>query len=63
MSSDSIINSEYAATDEQILELLNRLDTFGLQSEIDLPAIVFCGNQSAGKSSLLEAISEIQLPK
>jgi GTPase SAR1 family protein len=28
-----------------------------------LPAIAVCGNQSAGKSSLLEAISQLQLPR
>ncbi|RUS26006.1 P-loop containing nucleoside triphosphate hydrolase protein [Jimgerdemannia flammicorona] len=59
----SLAHSKYGSTDKEVLELLNRLRSFGISSEIDLSTIVFCGNQSAGKSSLLEAISDIQLPK
>ena len=31
--------------------------------EIDLPQIVFVGKQSAGKSSIVEAVTGIQLPR
>lgn len=34
-----------------------------VQTDIDLPQIAVIGNQSAGKSSLIEAISGITLPR
>ena len=34
-----------------------------MQLDIDLPQIAVIGNQSAGKSSLIEAISGITLPR
>ncbi|CAG8599938.1 2597_t:CDS:2, partial [Ambispora gerdemannii] len=30
---------------------------------VDFPTVMFCDNRSAGKSSLLEAISGVQLPR
>ncbi|KAH8110479.1 P-loop containing nucleoside triphosphate hydrolase protein [Phellopilus nigrolimitatus] len=47
----------------QMLSLVDRLNSLGIQSEIDLPQIVVIGGQSAGKSSLVEAISGIKLPR
>ena len=35
----------------------------GAQLSIELPTIAVCGNQSAGKSSLLEAICDVPLPR
>lgn len=37
--------------------------TFSVQTDIDLPTIAVIGNQSAGKSSLIESISGITLPR
>ncbi|KAL4078952.1 P-loop containing nucleoside triphosphate hydrolase protein [Scleroderma yunnanense] len=46
-----------------MLDLVNRLRNTGIQREIDLPMIAVIGNQSAGKSSLIESISGITLPR
>ncbi|KAJ7653846.1 P-loop containing nucleoside triphosphate hydrolase protein [Mycena rosella] len=47
-----------------MLDLVNRLQTPGLvQIDIDLPQIAVIGSQSAGKSSLIESISGITLPR
>jgi len=53
--------SSYAKSAVKYIEILNKLRRMGAQSTVDLPTVVFCGNQSAGKSSLLEAISGIQV--
>ena len=34
-----------------------------VQSDIDLPMVAVIGNQSVGKSSLIESISDIILPR
>lgn len=47
------------------LALLNTVDELrhhGLSRYISLPQIVVCGDQSSGKSSVLEAISGVQFP-
>ncbi|CAG8757843.1 4264_t:CDS:1, partial [Acaulospora morrowiae] len=53
----TISESHYAKKASKYLEILNQLRGIGAQFAVNLPTIVFCGNQSAGKSSLLEAIS------
>ncbi|GJJ07912.1 hypothetical protein Clacol_002118 [Clathrus columnatus] len=45
------------------LDIVNRLHSLGTQRDIDLPTIVVIGSQSAGKSSLIESISGINLPR
>ncbi|CAK5274279.1 unnamed protein product [Mycena citricolor] len=47
----------------QMLDLVNRMKNTGVQNDIDLPQIAVIGNQSAGKSSLIESISGITLPR
>ncbi|CAE6452553.1 unnamed protein product [Rhizoctonia solani] len=47
----------------KLLDLVNRLHNTGIQAEIDLPQICVVGSQSAGKSSLIESISGIKLPR
>ncbi|KAF9258340.1 hypothetical protein L218DRAFT_1005081 [Marasmius fiardii PR-910] len=46
-----------------MLDLANRLLNTGVQIDIDIPRVAVIGNQSAGKSSLIEAISGITLPR
>jgi GTP1/Obg family GTP-binding protein len=57
----TIGQSTYAKNATKYIEILNKLRRMGTQYAVDLPTVVFCGNQSAGKSSLLEAISGIQV--
>ncbi|KAF9222274.1 hypothetical protein BS17DRAFT_735704, partial [Gyrodon lividus] len=48
---------------KEMLDLVNRLRNTGVQTDIDLPMIAVIGSQSAGKSSLIESISGITLPR
>ncbi|CAG8503439.1 7611_t:CDS:2 [Diversispora eburnea] len=61
--SNTIAETQYAKKASQYINILNDLRRIGAHSAVDLPTVVFCGNQSAGKSSLLEAISNVQLPR
>jgi GTPase SAR1 family protein len=45
------------------MDLVDRLRRAGLSSVLQLPQIVVCGDQSSGKSSVLEAITEIPFPR
>lgn len=48
------------------IELLDAVDRLRLEGcgngELDLPQLIVCGDQSAGKSSVLEAISRVSFP-
>lgn len=52
-------------TDEQrrILDTVSKVRKCGLESVLSLPQIVVCGDQSSGKSSVLEALTEIPFPR
>ncbi|EMD32900.1 hypothetical protein CERSUDRAFT_76972 [Gelatoporia subvermispora B] len=54
---------QYSAGRRKMLDLINRLHSTGAQADIDLPLIAVIGQQSAGKSSLIESISGITLPR
>ncbi|KAK0479205.1 P-loop containing nucleoside triphosphate hydrolase protein [Armillaria novae-zelandiae] len=55
--------SELSQSRRRLLDLINRLHSTGAQVDIDLPQIAVIGSQSAGKSSLIESISGITLPR
>jgi len=61
LNTQTIGETIYARNAKNYIEILNKLRRIGAQSTVDLPTVVFCGNQSAGKSSLLEAISGVQV--
>ena len=46
----------------EILDIVDRLRSKGVGRYVDLPEIIVCGDQSAGKSSVLEAISGMSFP-
>ncbi|KIM31730.1 hypothetical protein M408DRAFT_237585 [Serendipita vermifera MAFF 305830] len=46
-----------------VLDLVNKLHSYGLHQQLDLPQIAVVGSQSVGKSSLIESISGITLPR
>ena len=45
------------------IDLVDNLRSYGLERELTLPRIAVLGVQSSGKSSVLEAISGVQLPR
>lgn len=46
----------------KVLDIISRLRVSGLSSIFPLPQIVVCGDQSSGKSSVLEALTEVPFP-
>ncbi|OCL01394.1 hypothetical protein AOQ84DRAFT_393696 [Glonium stellatum] len=58
--SPSFLDSD--GEDAEILKILDRLRELGLEQKYELPQILVCGAQSAGKSSTLEAITGIPFP-
>lgn len=48
---------------EKLLDVVNELRHSGLNGVLSLPQIVVCGDQSASKSSVLEAFTKIPFPR
>ncbi|CAE6461254.1 unnamed protein product [Rhizoctonia solani] len=59
----SMNDNEGARQRREVLGLLNSLRSLGLTQTLDLPQIAVIGSQSAGKSSLIEALCKIKLPR
>ncbi|KAH7883417.1 P-loop containing nucleoside triphosphate hydrolase protein, partial [Phlebopus sp. FC_14] len=55
--------SSYARMRKELMQLINDLRSMGADVLIDLPTVVVIGGQSAGKSSLVEAVSGINVPR
>ena len=47
----------------KVLDIVSKLRENGLSNFLELPQLVVCGDQSSGKSSVLEAISELPFPR
>ncbi|KAL3462370.1 dynamin family protein [Aspergillus heterothallicus] len=46
----------------KLLDIIDELRTIGIGSLVELPQLIVSGNQSSGKSSVLEAISRVRFP-
>ncbi|KLJ05991.1 hypothetical protein EMPG_10604 [Blastomyces silverae] len=57
------IEALQSSEQRELLDLVDRLRRAGLSSILQLPQIVVCGDQSSGKSSVLEALTEIPFPR
>ncbi|PIL37749.1 transporter [Ganoderma sinense ZZ0214-1] len=60
---DNILNSRYASARRELLELVRDLHALGHAKTLDVPQIAVIGKQSAGKSSLVEAVAGINVPR
>ncbi|KAL0955560.1 hypothetical protein HGRIS_001801 [Hohenbuehelia grisea] len=56
-------NAELSTGRQHLLDLMVKLLDTGVQAYVDIPQIAVIGSQSAGKSSLIEAIAGITLPR
>jgi GTPase SAR1 family protein len=61
-SSNGIGVSLQSKDTRNLLDVVDNLRSQGISRYIDLPEIVVCGEQSSGKSSILEAISGVRFP-
>src|SRR2546429_6639060 len=46
----------------ELLDVIDLLRSQGVSHYVPIPQIIVCGDQSAGKSSVLEALSGVQFP-
>ncbi|EON69688.1 hypothetical protein W97_08948 [Coniosporium apollinis CBS 100218] len=51
------------ADQRKIMDTVGKLRRIGLTSVLQLPQLIVCGDQSSGKSSVLEAITQIPFPR
>src|SRR5213078_36097 len=59
----SLIGTEYDFSRQKLNAIIKALRDCGTEEVVKLPKIAVIGNQSAGKSSLIEAISQIRVPR
>ncbi|KAH6903999.1 P-loop containing nucleoside triphosphate hydrolase protein [Coprinopsis sp. MPI-PUGE-AT-0042] len=56
-------HSDYSERARRLIELTNDLKDLGANHILDIPRVVFIGNQSAGKSSVVEGVTGIKVPR
>jgi len=57
------LQQSFSAGVRKVLDLVDDLRKIGVQEEVPIPQIAVMGDQSSGKSSVLEAISGIPFPR
>ncbi len=61
-SGDVALTKLQSQEQAKLLDALDRLRKSEFEAEFDVPQLIVCGDQSSGKSSVLEAISRIKFP-
>ncbi|XP_066478166.1 interferon-induced GTP-binding protein Mx1-like [Tiliqua scincoides] len=59
----SALSSQYEEKIRPGIDLIDSLRALGVEKDLALPAIAVIGDQSSGKSSVLEALSGVALPR
>ncbi|XP_054831032.1 interferon-induced GTP-binding protein Mx1-like isoform X2 [Eublepharis macularius] len=59
----SALCSQYEEKVRPCIDLIDSLRALGVERDLGLPAIAVIGDQSSGKSSVLEALSGVSLPR
>ncbi|KAM3910191.1 interferon-induced GTP-binding protein Mx2-like [Leptodactylus fuscus] len=60
---DNILGQHYEYKIRPCIDLIDSLRSLGVEKDLGLPAIAVIGDQSSGKSSVLEALSGVTLPR
>uniref|UniRef100_A0A670Z068 MX dynamin like GTPase 1 n=1 Tax=Pseudonaja textilis TaxID=8673 RepID=A0A670Z068_PSETE len=60
---ENYLCSQYEQKIRPCIDLIDSLRALGVEKDLALPAIAVIGDQSSGKSSVLEALSGVALPK
>uniref|UniRef100_A0A672STD6 Interferon-induced GTP-binding protein Mx-like n=1 Tax=Sinocyclocheilus grahami TaxID=75366 RepID=A0A672STD6_SINGR len=63
MTYSSGLNQHYEEKVRPCIDLVDSLRSLGVEKDLNLPAIAVIGDQSSGKSSVLEALSGVALPR
>lgn len=59
----SSLQALQSSDQRKVMDIVDKLRRTGLSGIVELPQLVVCGDQSSGKSSVLEAITEIPFPR
>ncbi|XP_077149951.1 interferon-induced GTP-binding protein Mx1-like isoform X1 [Ranitomeya variabilis] len=60
---DNVLSQQYEHKIRPCIDLIDSLRSLGVEKDLGLPAIAVIGDQSSGKSSVLEALSGVNLPR
>jgi len=62
-ASETFHQTQYKEKARKLVNVVNQLHIAGAHTSVDVPWMVVCGSQSMGKSSLLERLSGVKLPR